>query len=600
MNIFYKLFPYKSLFISDNNTLTIWWVIITVLVFVAGVIVLWNGISKIKKGIMASLGNITKISEINDPALKSVWDDYQSSFIKYNGSEKTDDFASEYFNEKNLISKKVNLKLLTSLSSILVGLGILGTFVGLTFGISSFKTTSTEEIKGSIELLLSGMGTAFISSIYGMLLSLVYTVFERVQSNRLQSIIHQYCYKLDKQYKITKDDERNIFQIQQQKALTDLFYFRDDNENQVNPANIFRDIYQESTKQSRALQSFSTDLATKIEAGFESLLSNNENGVIPELQSLKVEIENLGKKLNDPTTEMTKNVVKDLEEAMGKMIDEFKTTVSGSTKSELEHLTLLLSNAGSALLDFPDKMQLMTDNLNQNFKELQGVISSASLDTLTQSEQSAENMRKQVEAMSEVLNSRVGDLQVGQEILLSKQSDNLVVSDRLLKAYNQSIEKMNGLSNDITKSVREFTNVQEELSNASIKLKSISETVKNASSILLDAQSRFYDQNKIFFEHNSKTISDIQNSLIKAKEVSTDYVNKFSTIQEGLKGIFGHLNSGLNDYKDTVGRSLETYLSKYTESLTKTAGSLASAASKQEDILEELTEQLSKLNARKY
>ena len=209
-------------------------------------------------------------------------------------------------------------------------------------------------------------------------------------------------------------------------------------------------------------------------------------------------------------------------------------------------------------------------------------------------------MRKQVEAMSEVLNSRVGDLQVGQEILLGKQSDNLVVSDRLLKAFNQSIEKMNGLSNDITKSIKEFTNVQEELSNASIKLKNISETAKITSSILMDAQSRFSDQNKIFFEQNSKTINEIQNSLMKAKEVSTDYVNKFSTIQEGLKGIFGHLNNGLNEYKDTVGRSLETYLSKYTESLTKTAGSLASAASKQEDILEELTEQLSKLNVRKY
>ena len=136
MDFLYKLFPYNSILNSDNNTLTVWWVICTIIVFIFGSFHLIWMIRKIKKRVFSSLKNFPDIGNISDIALKSIWDEYTSTFIQYNGSSKTDEYASDYFNERNLISKKTNLKLLNSIPSILVGLGILGTFVGLTYGIS--------------------------------------------------------------------------------------------------------------------------------------------------------------------------------------------------------------------------------------------------------------------------------------------------------------------------------------------------------------------------------------------------------------------------------------------------------------------------------
>lgn len=602
MNFFYKLFPYKSIVNIDNNTLTIWWVIITLIIFIIGVVFLIRVVNKIRKGILNSLKNFPEnTNQINDNELEAVWEDYQDTFINYNGGRKTDEFSNDYFNEKNLISKKTNLKLLSSLPSILVGIGILGTFVGLTFGISNFKTTSTDLIKESIEVLLSGMGTAFISSIYGMLLSLVFTIIEKVQSNRLQSIIHEYCYKLDKQYKISKEDERKIQLLQQINTISDFFVHTDENNNQVKPANIFRDIYEESRKQSQALQSFSTDLSTKIEAGFDTIMSNQiQKGVIPELQAVKAEIENLGKKLQDPTTEMTQNIVKDLQSALGNMIDEFKTAMSGSTKSELEELTKLLSQAGSSLTDFPEKLQNMTDNLNRNFMGLQEVVQQIAQQTLNQSVQSTEQMKKQVEEMSEILKNKVGDLQVGQEVLMNKQSENIQISDKLLNTFNSSIDKMDSLSKEVMGTIFEFSKVQIELTSTSGQLKLIAENVNNSSTSFKDAQLKFSQHSNDFLKYNSETIREIQNSLLQAKEVSADFAQKFVIIENGLKVVFNQIQTGLTDYRDSVGDSLEVFLGKYTESLTKTAESLASASSKQEDILEGLTEQLDKFNSKKY
>ena len=58
-----------------------------------------------------------------------------------------------------------------------------------------------------------------------------------------------------------------------------------------------------------------------------------------------MEIENLGNKLKDPATDMTQNIVKDLQESMGKMIEEFKVSTSGDTKNEMERLAGLLGQA---------------------------------------------------------------------------------------------------------------------------------------------------------------------------------------------------------------------------------------------------------------
>src|SRR5690554_1272203 len=57
--------------------------------------------------------------------------------------------------------------------TLLTTLGILGTFFGIVAGLLAFDVT---DIDGSIQGLLAGMKTAFITSLVGMFLSIVYKV----------------------------------------------------------------------------------------------------------------------------------------------------------------------------------------------------------------------------------------------------------------------------------------------------------------------------------------------------------------------------------------------------------------------------------------
>ena len=259
---------------------------------------------------------------------------------------------------------KINPYLFESIPQVFPTIGILGTFIGIAYGLYLFDVSNIEK---SIPALLNGLKTAFFASIGGILLSIL---FSKLTSIKLwaneKGKLNDETIALNKLIDLVSDLKSNF---------SDNFIYTDENNNKIKPANVFRDIYEESRKQSIALQSFSTDLSTKIEAGFDAVMSNpHQNGIIPEIKALKTEIENLGKKLQDPTTEMTQNVVKELQTAMGTMINEFKTSMSGDTKLELETLTKLLSQAGGSLTDFPAKLQNMTENLNENFKGLQEVV----------------------------------------------------------------------------------------------------------------------------------------------------------------------------------------------------------------------------------
>lgn len=79
----------------------------------------------------------------------------------------------DYLNEE-LIDAVIKKNILNLIPGVMTGLGILGTFLGLSMGLQNFNTGNSEEIASSIAPLMDGIKVAFHTSIYGMSFSLVY------------------------------------------------------------------------------------------------------------------------------------------------------------------------------------------------------------------------------------------------------------------------------------------------------------------------------------------------------------------------------------------------------------------------------------------
>ena len=105
--------------------------------------------------------------------------------------------SAVYFKVHDIQSRAgLNLKAISAFPSTLTGMGITFTFLGLVIGVTAAGANlNTEMAKeqpnllGMIQPLLSGAGVAFITSLVGLALSLIYSGFTHKNTARIQALV---------------------------------------------------------------------------------------------------------------------------------------------------------------------------------------------------------------------------------------------------------------------------------------------------------------------------------------------------------------------------------------------------------------------------
>ncbi|MCD8336144.1 MAG: MotA/TolQ/ExbB proton channel family protein, partial [Lachnospiraceae bacterium] len=80
----------------------------------------------------------------------------------------------DFINE-DVIETYIHRSLLELIPDILASLGILGTFIGLVLGLRNFDPSGYEQMADSVSPLIDGIKVAFVTSIYGLALSLPFS-----------------------------------------------------------------------------------------------------------------------------------------------------------------------------------------------------------------------------------------------------------------------------------------------------------------------------------------------------------------------------------------------------------------------------------------
>jgi len=133
------------------------------------------------------------------------------------------DFLEEYFkNVRNDNFAKIA-------SSTFPMLGILGTFIAIAISMPDFTVSNSKELDAQISQLLSGVGTAFYASIFGIFLSLLWNFFERYGLSKIESltssvedIYNQYIWS-EKELVMFQYDHKHIIENEFTKSLKDIF-----------------------------------------------------------------------------------------------------------------------------------------------------------------------------------------------------------------------------------------------------------------------------------------------------------------------------------------------------------------------------------------
>ena len=156
----------------------------------------------------------------NEP-LQKVFVDYHNDYHK---TLQTDNAApyvdiTEYYN-LDYLDEIAHTGICDLIPGTMTGLGILGTFLGLVLGISGFDTTTTDAITSSISGLLGGMGTAFFTSIVGVLFSLAFSFAHKIAYNHATESLEDFVAAFhDKNLDgFSKNAENQLLGYQQQQT----------------------------------------------------------------------------------------------------------------------------------------------------------------------------------------------------------------------------------------------------------------------------------------------------------------------------------------------------------------------------------------------
>lgn len=494
------------------------------------------------------------IEELTNSKLANLAASYLKTIdIEIGYDKKTNTSSDFYFNTQNVLKAySINLKALDSASGTLVGIGLFGTFLGLTLGIRDFDSSTSDNIQASIQSLLDGMSTAFITSLVGMAASLLFTtLFDKPFRNWLSNALAALTSKLDERYFI---DDVALQHIQQKQMFTQLseelrenvktevatisqkVAFTNEDGYEVSLGNAVRDILEQNQQQTASLASFSTDLATEMNNRFADTLKEKiEELLLPLMGTMITHIDQMADTVVKPSNDMMATVAEELKDTMQKVVEEFKQRVSDTATQQLETLSKSLDSATLVMDAMPGNVSNATESLQATMKKVE---------------------------LS--LNNLADDIINKQTDLLALQETTTQSSKQMLQTLNEGLERMDMINKDYASTIEELQQTQKYITDSAGHLKTVSDDLHSSTQTFQQSQSEYAEHVEEMSERNQAAIVQIGNLVEQSGKMSGDYAVKFEIIRQGLSGIFNQLQEGLQEYSRTVQETTNQYLEEYS------------------------------------
>ena len=285
----------------------------------------------------------------------------------------------EYLNGDDM-DEHVHKRLLEMAPDIFTSLGILGTFVGLVWGLKNFEPTNYEAMTTSVASLVDGIKVAFLTSIYGIAMSIVYTCGMRSEYSSMTASLQKFLDRFHTYVMPTAESESMNILVSSQK------------------------------NQTAAMEQMAEKFSVQMAGSFEKVIT-------PTFQ-----------KMNDSLDVLVSSVTKCQEDAIREILDTFLKEMNLSFKAQFEDF-------GRALTQLKDAQ---TDNANYTTNLYQSMSRQLS-EAYTEHER---NMRTMLEdtsmAQKEYLDRADRILKDNQTIQKEQQADYQHLADYLKEAEASS------------------------------------------------------------------------------------------------------------------------------------------------------------------
>ena len=360
--------------------------------------------------------------------------------------------------------------------SILIILGVLGTFIGIFIGLLDFDV---ENLENSVPQLLDGLKIAFATSVVGILFSILLRLFQTVKSPPIRR------------------EKLEVTPVQIHEILKSI---------------------EESIKNAseRELQAI-VNLQNSISA-------DNDSSLNSQLKMLRTDIKDGQKELNTEFKKFAKNITKNninaLIEALGEVMRDFNTQINEQFGDNFKEL----NNAVGALLKWQDKYK---EHVEEVEKKIELIIEATQLSEITLSEivKHVERLPVSLAALESIYERSAKE----SETLLELMTSIGELRNNAMQAFPIIEENLHKLTSNLSKTIEEITS---EFKAGIVAQNQSLDALRRSQDSVLDVSEKMVyktaeDLNSNFQKFDNEMTQEMEKCLLKMGQSLVSITEKF-------------------------------------------------------------------------
>ncbi|MGR5067241.1 anti-phage ZorAB system protein ZorA [Vibrio alfacsensis] len=499
--------------------------------------------------LVTSREDLLSIASKQNDSVGHLWLEFDETLIEVKGVDdvvrlhNTFD-ASYFFNTSSLAGGSTENRMIAAVPGFLTALGVIGTFVGLQLGLADLNiagNVDVNEMKNGVAGVINGAKIAFMTSVWGVFLSVIFNFVEKI----FEQIIR-----------------RKIKTLQ---IRIDRLFPRLSAENQL------QSIANNSQQSRESLQGLAEKIGEKMQESLLQATQGIQQGLESSLEKIMAPaINKLVDETSDGNQKALESVLKSFMDGFGQQGEQQRLAMDSAS----QNVNKTLESMSTSMEAFVNRLEVQQNTSFEREKELISSISVQVSELVTQGNEQkrmlTEFVERQVSEMGEQLSRRESaasdreqKLASSMEATITELVENVAAQSQVLTDFvqnqvgelTQMFSRRDELSNQMEKERNEiFLNQTQAMKIGTDELlaqvKASSESQKVASNNIIDQGKKLQNSIETSVTASARATESMQQSANELR-AAADSMNVFgSNIKDAGNKLSGAVTEAVNSTKD--------------------------------------------------
>lgn len=523
-----------------------------------------------------------------------LWLEFDETLIEVRKNEKTYLYntydAAYFFNSTTLAKGITDNRLIAAVPGFLTAIGVIGTFMGLQIGLSEMNisaSVSIDEMKAGVSAVIGGAKVAFMTSVWGVFLSVAFNFAEktleqsiRKKIDRLQHCIDELFPRLSPEAQLQVIADNSSESRDSLQGLAEQIGLKMQESMMAATTGISSALEESLNKiMAPAINKLVDDTSDGNQKALEDLLTKFMDGFGAQGQQQRQAMENASVQVNDSIAGMNttmESFIRKMEQSQsesGKREEELISSISLQVSQLVEQgnaqtikMNELMGNQQNSLNTSFERGQKQAAQREEEFtRNIELQLKGLTEGVASQSKVLTDFANQQIDSLQETFNAReVRSAQLAEErdFALSKQTDEMAsTTQELIKQVDTSIKNQQASAEHI---LQQGKSLQQSVESSIMASAKATDSMRESASELRSAA----DSMNVFSSHIRDAGNQLSGAVTEAAETTSDLAIQNQASAQSMESLRAEIlneTAKFNDIVDKVSAMIRTAGDTFTE-----------------------------------